>query len=127
MVKSANQTKRVKKTSFKKQLIFLCSCCAVVLLLFVAGANLENFLDSKRVLGLKTQNQKYEQQLLKEQKLYWENFLAKNPTYLDGWIELANIELALGNPEEAQLSLEQAKTISPNSSSVKALQEVLKN
>lgn len=111
----------------KNPAVFLCSCCAVVLLLFVAGFNLENFLAGKRVLGLKTQNQNYEQQLLKEQKLYWEDFLAANPTYLDGWIELANINLKLEARQEAKASLEKAKIISPNSSKIKDLEASLKN
>jgi len=127
MTKNPAERKKAKRGSLKKQLIFLCSCCAVVLLLFVAGFNLESFLADKRVLGLKTQNRIDEQQLLKEQKLYWEEFLAENPTYLDGWIELANIELKLGNLEEAKLSLDKAKAIGPNSSKVKALEDALKN
>ncbi len=127
MTKNPAEHKKAKKASFKKQLIFLCSCCAVVFLLFVAGFNFEHFLASKRVLGIETQNQRYEQELLKEQKLYWEEFLAKNPTYLDGWIELANVNLKLGEKEEAKLSLEKAKTISPNSSKIKDLEESLKN
>ena len=101
----------------KNPAIFLCSCCAVIFLLFIAGFNFEKFLASqRRVLGIETQNQIYEQELLKEQKIYWENFLAENPTYFDGWIELANIDLKLGNLEEAKLSFEKAKTINPNSS-----------
>ena len=127
MTKNPAEHKKTKKGFFKKQLLFLCSCCAVVLLLFVASFNLENFLAGKRVLGTETQNQIYEQELLKEQKLYWEEFLAENPTYLDGWIELANIELKLGKTEEAKLSLDKAKAIGPNSSKVKVLEEALKN
>lgn len=100
----------------KNPAIFLCSCCAVLFLLFIVGFNFENFLTSKRVLGIETQNQIYAQELLKEQKIYWEDFLAENPTYFDGWIELANIDLKLGNLEEAKLSFEKAKTINPNSS-----------
>lgn len=127
MTKNPAERKKAKKAFFKKQLIFICSCCAVILLLFVSGFNLENFLAGKRVLGIKTQDQRYEQELLKEQEIYWKEFLAENPTYLDGLIELANIELKLGNLEEAKLSLEKAKAISPNSSKVKYLEEALKN
>ncbi|MEK7112191.1 MAG: tetratricopeptide repeat protein [Patescibacteria group bacterium] len=100
----------------KNPAVFLYSCCAVIFLLFIAGFNFENFLASKRVLGTETQNQIYEQELLKYQKIYWKDFLAENPTYFDGWIELAQIELKLGNLEEAKLSFEKAKTINPNSS-----------
>ena len=127
MTKNPAERKKTKRGAFKKQLIFLCSCCAVVLLLFVAGFNLENFLVGKRVLGTQTQNQKDEQQLLKEQKLYWQGLLATNPTYLDGWIELANVQLKLGEKEEARLSLAQAKNINPNSLKTKNLEESLKN
>lgn len=127
MTKNPAEPKKTKRGFFKKQLVFLCSCCAVIILLFIAGINFENFLASKRVLGIKNQNQIYEQELLMEQKIYWKVFLAENPTYLDGWIELANIELKLGKLEEAKLSLDKAEAISPNSSKVKALEETLKN
>lgn len=102
------------KNPAKKHLVFLCSCYLVIFLLFIAGFNFENFLAGKRVLGIETQNQIYEQKLLKEQRLYWKEFLAENPTYLDGWVELANIELKLGNLEEAKSSFEKAKAINPN-------------
>ena len=115
MTKNPAERKKAKKASFKKQLIFLCSCCAVVLLLFVAGFNLENFLAGKRVLGIKTQNQIYEQELLKEQKLYWEEFLAANPTYLDGWIELTRINISLGDNSAARIAHQKAEEINPNS------------
>ena len=127
MTKNPAERKKAKKASFKKQLIFLCSCCAVIFLLFITGFNFENFLAGKRVLGIKTQNQRYEQELLKEQKIYWKDFLTENPTYLDGWIELANIELKLENLEEAKLSLDKAKAIDPNSSKVKILEEAFKD
>jgi len=127
MTKNSAEHKKTKKVSLKKHLIFLCSCCAVILLLFIAGFNFENYLKKERVLGLESQKNIYEQKLLKEQKTYWEDFLAENPTYLDGWIELASINLKLGEKEEAKASLEKAKIISPNSSKIKGLEESLKN
>jgi cytochrome c-type biogenesis protein CcmH/NrfG len=115
MTKNPAEPKKTKKGSFKKQLVFLCSCCAIVLLLFIAGSNLENFLASKRVLGIETQNQIYEQELLKEQKIYWKEFLAENPTYLDGWIELVRINISLGDSDAARIARQKAKEINPNS------------
>lgn len=52
---------------------------------------------------------------LSEEKVYWENVVSKNPTYQDGWIELAKVEYYEGNISKAKEFLEKAKLIDPNS------------
>ncbi|MFZ5932817.1 MAG: hypothetical protein ACOYT7_01950 [Patescibacteria group bacterium] len=125
MVKSASRPKKAKRLSFKKQLIFLCSCCATLFLLFLAGLNFDNYLQVQRVLGSQIQNLAEEKEVLNAQKLFWEQFLSENPTYLEGWISLAEINLELGESEEAKLSFSQAKSINPNSPKVKDFEERL--
>lgn len=64
-------------------------------------------------------------QVLHQKKLFWENFLRENPSYLAGWIELAKIEVQLENIEEAKFALQKAVRINPNSVEVERLSEVL--
>jgi cytochrome c-type biogenesis protein CcmH/NrfG len=120
---SANRPKKARKAPLKKQFVFLCSCCAVVFLLFIAGLNLEKVVSEKRVLGARNEESITAEALLAQQKTFWEKFTQENPTYLEGWVELANISFQMGNQEEALVFLEKAKTINQNSEKVKALEE----
>ena len=117
--------KQKRKVTLKRQLIFLYSCCTTLILLLVVGFHLDRFVTSQRVLGTQTQKEINQRQLLTQQRVYWEEFLGENPTYLDGWIELANINIELGAPDEARLSLRKAKEVNPNSPQVKDLEEKL--
>lgn len=60
-----------------------------------------------RVLGVETSPD--------TERLYWENIVEKNPTYRDGFIELAKIETERGNTVASEKLLEKAKLIDPNS------------
>lgn len=116
---------KVKRIKLKKQFVFLCSSCAVILILVISAFNFENFLTNQRVLG--AQSFLNEKELLVEQKTFWEGFVSDNPTYMDGWMELADINIKLGDLEGAKLSLNKAEEINPNSTKVKELQEVIGN
>lgn len=64
-----------------------------VILLFVlllTSNNIQVFLSSKKVLGIQTNvpDQK------EEQRLFWNNFLTKNPNYIPGWIEIGRMDVA---------------------------------
>ncbi|MEK7112184.1 MAG: hypothetical protein AAB875_02550 [Patescibacteria group bacterium] len=117
--------KKSKKIKLKKQFVFLCSCCAVILILLISAFNFENFLTNQKVLG--AQSGTSEQELLRGQKIFWEEFVAENPTYLDGWIEITEINLKLGDTEAAKFSLKRAEEINPNSTKVKELRTLVGN
>lgn len=52
-----------------------------VLILILSIANLQNIKRKETVvLGAKTNN------------LFWEDFVTKHPTYIDGWIELGKMD-----------------------------------
>lgn len=121
--KSVQKKGSSKKEELKKHLLFLCSCCSLILLLFLSSFNLNSFLVSKKVLGASVEASQNEE--LQRQKTYWENFLSGNPTYLDGWLELAQIELKLGDLGYALGALNTAKAINPNSEKVKEVEKNL--
>lgn len=114
MPKTAKENKKhSKKERVKKGVLFLCSCCAVFLLLLLSGLNLNSYLIRQKVLGTKAAVPS--ESTITQEKLFWENFLKENPTYFDGWIELAKINIKLGNQNEARDALLKAEKINPNS------------
>ncbi|MEM2145265.1 MAG: tetratricopeptide repeat protein [Candidatus Jordarchaeaceae archaeon] len=56
---------------------------------------------------------------------YWRNFLSENPTYRNGWLKLAELEVQTGNQQSAKDSLDKASAIDPNSPEVHELREKL--
>jgi L-lactate utilization protein LutB len=102
----------------KKELIYFCSCCAVCLILLITSINLNSFLESKKVLGAKNEIESKEESLM-TRELFWNNFLNSNPSYFDGWIELAKTNFELGNKEAGISALMKAKAINPNSDKIK--------
>ncbi len=52
---------------------------------------------------------------LKQQINHWETFLAENPTYQYGYIQLSKLYFKKGRLSEAQKALDYAKKINPNS------------
>ena len=101
--------------------MFFCSCCAAAIVLFLSGLNLKS-LSYTKVLGAEnvTQNQNP-----LEEVSFWENFLAKSPTYFDGWVELSFLMISLGNQEAAEIAFNQARDINPNSDKLEELRNLL--
>jgi hypothetical protein len=95
----------------------------IISLLFLVGENLHSYLFRQSVLGAEANIQK-NNDLLKE-KAYWENMIAKNSAYFPGYIELANLNLELGDRNSAIINLIKARQINPNSEEVKYLNSVL--
>lgn len=73
--------------------------------------NIQNISLGRRVLGAKTQIKTE----VKKEKDYWLTFVEENPTYLEGWVELAKIEYEDGNLVKADEYYLKAKEIDPNS------------
>lgn len=113
--------KKVKvKHNFKKDFMYLCSCCAVILLLFLTGANIHNFLATKKVLSASVDMSDIE-----NEKNYWQQIVSQNPTYRDGYLQLAIVYDTLGNKEESLKNFEKAKLIDPNSPKIPQVQKIL--
>jgi hypothetical protein len=100
------------KLTYKHSIYFLL-CISVVVLLLLSALNISEYFLHKQVLGAETKNISNQAELLNERE-FWEKFLEKNPTYYEGWIELANIELLLGNTDISSNYILKAKEINPN-------------
>ncbi len=55
----------------------------------------------------------------------WKLFLQKHPTYLYGWLELAQFTKDQGNTDEAALYVERARALDPNNETVLKLRKEL--
>ncbi len=102
----------------KFELKFLLSCFGVIAILFLAGFSLNNYFSKPRVLGTETPD-------FSKEILFWENIVSENPTYIDGWLELARATYELGDKNYAIGALNSAKAINPNSEKVESLAKEL--
>lgn len=103
-----------KKIDFRGEIVYLCSCCAAIILLTLAGLNFNRFLFNNQVLGVATTSQGNYETLI-EEKAYWQDFLKVNPRYLDGWVELIQVNLDLNDKTAAKETYNKAREIDPNS------------
>jgi hypothetical protein len=110
--------KKISQSTF-----YYSCCCLVICLLFLVEGNLHSYLFQDQVLGSEINIQK-NNELIKE-KDYWENIVGQNSTYLPGYIELANLNLELGDRNSAIINLIKARQINPNSNEVKHLESIL--
>lgn len=83
---------------------------------------LENHQIHQRVLGLQTQNGNDQQAIIA-----WEQILQEQPSYRDGWLQLATLYLKEGNKAKAKEALRRAKTIDPNNENILSLEKLLEN
>ena len=116
--------KRTNKKD-KPKAVHILVFCAILIVAALSVFNLAIFSSSnqKGVLSLKTVLDS--NQVLLQEKLFWEAFLINNPTYFSGWIELVKIEVQLENVESAKNALQKARGINPNSDEIKKLDELL--
>jgi len=120
MPKNSGPKKAKKRAHLKRNLVFFCSCCAAAVLLFLTSVNLKS-LSSTKVLGAED----IQRENPSEEISFWEDFLAKSPTYFDGWVELSYLMDSLGNKEAAGVALDKAQEINPNSDKLEELRNLL--
>jgi cytochrome c-type biogenesis protein CcmH/NrfG len=121
MPKITSPKRSKKKAHLKRNLVFFCSCCAAAIVLVLTGVNLRSFA-ANQVLGAKTEAPI---NTSSEEISFWENFLAKSPTYFDGWVELSQLMLSLGNKPAAEMAYNKAQDINPNSDKLGELRRLL--
>lgn len=66
-----------------KNLLQLLIYVSIIFLLILTSANINNYLTPKNVLGAEVESNEEE---------FWNEFLAKNPNYIPGWIELGRYD-----------------------------------
>ncbi|MCX6703939.1 MAG: hypothetical protein NTZ07_00655 [Candidatus Woesebacteria bacterium] len=71
--------KKVNRAA-KQLLIF----AAALFILLLASVNIKNYLAPKKVLGTKIRVDATEK--------FWQDFLARSPNYIPGWIEIGRID-----------------------------------
>lgn len=118
MPKSAKKKKN--KVNYKEYFIHYFFCLLVILLLVLTGVNIDKFLNNQKVLGTSVDTTS-----IQEEKLYWQKIVSDNPTYIDGYLELAKVEVQLGNIQEAQNFINQALQINPNSQRIPEVKKQL--
>jgi hypothetical protein len=112
---AGNQKKnKGHKSSFRKEFVYLCSCCAAIVLLVLTGVNFNGYLTSNKVLGASSDQQAYYETLI-EETTFWQNFLITNPDYFNGWVRLIDLNLAINNQAAAKTAYREASRIDPNS------------
>ena len=107
------------KSKTKISLSSLYILCVTLILIALSIFNLAFYLfkENREVLGTTTETS--------NEIGFWYDFLANNPTYKDGWLELARLEYDEGNLASAKESLEQAEKIDPNSEELLLMREKL--
>lgn len=123
--KSPKKPKFLKKSIIKKVNILFIFFIGGGFIFVFSIINLLNYLarDEESVLGVRIESET--KTSLEQGKIFWENFLVENPSYLQGWLELAKIEVQLENFEAARSAFSKAKTINPNSELIKNAESVL--
>ena|SRR5260221_10809291 len=122
MPKSAKKKKLKAKVnhSFKKYFIHYVYCLLIILLLSVASININHYIESQKVLG-----DKIDATSFLEEKTYWEAVVEKNPNYIDGYLQLAKVNVEIGNKNDAQNMIIKALELDPNNSRITSVQEEL--
>lgn len=112
--------KKKVKINVKALLLHYFYCVAVIVLLTIAGANLNNYLSSQKVLAASI-----DVSPLQEEKIFWQTVVTQTPSYIDGYLQLAKVEVELGNKNEALTYLQQALSLDPNSTKIVEVQNRL--
>jgi hypothetical protein len=95
-----------------KTLYPLVAALFVVTVLTISFFNLKSYFYTPKVLGTETEIQ------INPAQTFWEQFLAKNPNYFPGWIELSKIDEKNGNHPKSDEDLNHARSINPNAPEV---------
>ncbi len=96
----------------KKTLTPFFTALFIVTVLTLSFFNLKSYFYTPNVLGAENEIK------INPTQIFWETFLAENPNYFPGWIELSKIDKANGNPLKSVEDLNHARSINPNTPEV---------
>lgn len=102
-----------KKTAKVKnnKIEFLVGILGLVVILLLAAINIGELSNEPQVI-IKTEKED------NERLAFWRDFVQKNPSYYDGYLELARQEALEGNEDETRKVLGRADEIFPNAEKV---------
>jgi tetratricopeptide (TPR) repeat protein len=124
MPKTAKSEKRVNakvnKVNRAKYFLHYTYCLATILLLTLISININKAITRQKVLGTSINASP-----LQNEKSYWQKMVSDNPTYIDGYLELAKVDVELGNINEARSYIEKALSLDPNSPKITEVQKAL--
>ena len=97
---------------------------ATTITLGVVFINVTTFLDKQKVLGIGAEAKEVVYSpSLDDEKVFWGNLIENHPSFRDGYLELADIEMKRGNKLRATNLINQAKRIDPNSLEIITFEE----
>lgn len=105
-----SKKKNKKNNSFY---LFFFTRLAVLIVLLLTIVNLNKIFAHKKVLGVQIDTDS-----VNKQRTYYENLVKENPTYVDGYVELAKISSFVGDKESEKSYLKMAYNINPNNKEV---------
>ncbi len=82
--------------------------------------NINKFISTRKVLGATVDNEK-----ILDEKTYWLEVVKDNPTYIDGYLELAKVDVELDLREEAKSYIQMAYSLQPNSEKINEVKALL--
>jgi len=83
-------------------------------------------LDKQKVLGISAEAKEMVfSPSLEDERMFWANLIENHPSFRDGYLELADIEMKRGNELQVTNLINQAKKFDPNSSEIKTFEEKL--
>lgn len=110
------------KSAKKENDLLLPALTGTLVLLALSVVNIEKVRVHPKVLA--AQAVQASEPVVDNQEIhFWQGFLAENPTYSPGWIELAKLHLLNNHKAEARSALNHAKALDPNSDGLKLLEK----
>ena len=101
---------KTKKVNSKELTLHYFYCLSIILLLILTSVNINKFLSQQQVLGTQIDTTD-----IQNEKLYWKKMTQDNPTYIDGYLQLAKVAVELQDRTLAQTYITKALTLDPNS------------
>lgn len=105
-----SKKKNKKRESFY---LFFFTRLAILVVLLLTIININKIFENKKVLGVQIDTDS-----VNKQRIYYENLVKENPTYVDGYLQLAKISSFVGDREGEKSYLKIAYNINPNNKEV---------
>ncbi len=99
-----------KKNLFKNEFAYLSIVLGTIFIFFLTTFNIDHYLEKQKVLCSATAISSSRNEIA-----FWEIFLYENENYIEGWLELAELQIGEGDITGARETLINVEKINPNS------------